>query len=537
MKYLILSVFFVIITSLFPNNSFARTWYRAESTNFVVISNLSQENTKAYITNLENFRTLLNTSYFANKSDTANPKLEIYLLRSENDFAKVMPKKSPLIAGVATNCITGQHAVARYSGDEISKDKDSKDQNENNSQIIIFHEYTHIFMFQQSGPIFPLWFIEGFADFYGTVKISEMNTVIGMASSSREQTIYKNPVLDYKYILRNERPNGMKQNDYLSMFYAESWLLTHYMITDGERRKKLSQYLIAIQNGEDSVEAFEKYTGINVKDLPKILLKYLSKLEAKSYSFKQKMNAGNISISPMPEVSEDLLLWDASLKTCLGRRYKKEIIEKIRIEAAKSPDNNYAAEILARSEIIAGDEEKAIQFYKKQIANNPSDKEALFRLGQTYFIMAKNKKFLDGEDYTSQIKNARTLFYKSYKIDDLNPENLYYFSLTSPNGYIEVDDASFNAAIEAYRLAPSVSEYAMNAAYMLIGSSDSEQAKQILSQFANMPHGGAFGEKTKEAIKVIEANGSKEDVIKKVREIYNQPHNIDKNNGNDTKNK
>lgn len=532
MKFRIYFLLSLLLSVTYPTSLFAKSFLRAESDHFIVTSGISEENTRRFIENLENFRTVLNAVYFeSTENKNYNPKLEIYLL-NDNDFSVVMPKKPSQVAGVMSYCASGLHMVSGFYGNNVQKTKDATNLNENDSQIILFHEYSHVFMFQLSGPVYPAWFIEGFADFYGTVKVTPSNAVIGMAPSMRLSTLSRGLQFDYDYLLRDERPKNMSFENYMPMLYAQSWLLTHYLLSDKERRNKFVSYLIAIHNGEDRVAAFEKYIGIKTKDLPKILGKYDTELKANVYNFKENLNPGKISFTRLPDVNPDLLLWDASLRTCLGKKHKEEILHKIQNASEKYADNLYVQEIVAHAEIIAGDKEKALKFYKERVEQNPNNPEHLFRLGQAYYTLAESGKFIDGLDKNQQIAKARTYLYKSYKLDNYNTENLFLFSRTSPNGYINSDDASFNAAIEAFRIAPTVSDYAINAAYMLIGSNENESARNILEQFTNVSHSKKLNMASKEAISVIDAGGKPEEVIAKIKNIYLQSKGIKEDDSN-----
>ena len=520
MKLRLYFVLSILLSVTYPTSLFAKSFLRVESEHFIVTSGISEENTRRFVENLENFRTVLNAVYFeSTENKNTNPKLEIYLL-NDNDFSVVMPKKPSQVAGVMTYCTSGLHMVSGFYGNSVQKTKDATNLNENDSQIILFHEYSHVFMFQLSGPIYPAWFIEGFADFYGTVKVTPSNAVIGMAPSMRVSTLSRGLQFDYDYLLRDERPKNMSYENYMPMLYAQSWLLTHYLLSDNERRKKFANYLIAIHNGEDRVAAFEKYVGIKTKDLPKILGKYDTELKANVYNFKENLNPGTISFSKLPDINPDLVLWDASLRTCLARKHKEEVLHKIQNASLKYADNLYVQEILAHAELIAGDKEKALNFYKERVEQNPNNPEHLFRLGQAYYALAQNNNLIEGLDKKQQIAKARSYLYKSYKLDSYNTENLFLFSLTSPNGYINSDEASFNAAIEAFRIAPTVSEYAINVAYMLIGSNENDSAREILKQFANSSHNRKFATSTKEAINAIDAGGKPEEIIAKIKNIY-----------------
>jgi hypothetical protein len=498
-----------------PLSAYADTWYKAESEHFVVYSNVSAKETEAYVSNLEKYRYVMGAFHQrAEADDLPSPKLDIYFVKGSDDLKKVMPEMGGNILGFARICANGAAAYSLYDGDKIKPAARILDQIENDSQTVLFHEYAHLFMLTYSGVAYPSWFIEGFAEYYGTTRIQDTQVVIGMAWSGRIYTLNtEEGHLSWAYLLQ-DAPAARQKHVYA--YYAQSWLLTHWIMSAPERKKAFTAYLKAIGEGQDTSQAFEAAFGIPVKSLNSVMRKYLNELKATVYGIKD-MPTPKISLSPLPATVNNLIMLDSGSRSCLSDAYGPVALAKIRTETAKYPDDAYAKGVLARAEIVLGDEEKALPYYQAYTAANPTDSEGFFRLGQTFYLMAAHNKLVTGETAESQIKKARAALGKAYQLDPLNPVNLYYYSLTGKRGPDYPDDSTLNAAYEAHLLMPSVREYALQAASLLILKNRLSDARGVLIPLANDPHGGAFSQWIADLVAAIDAGKSKDELLKIMR--------------------
>ena len=494
----------------------ANKWIQAESPHFVVYSDNGAKVTRDHLLKLEQYRYILSRFHgFTEEDDAALPKLTVYFVANHKDLEQTWPKANPDIAGYFKNCTEGQAALGIYQDDRIRKSKDARGQEENASQAILFHEYAHNFMFQNSEGQFPPWYVEGFAEYYSTTKIEGDTAVIGMAFSWRVYTLMQpGATISYDELLRDTWRSPKGRNDpRTEAFYAQSWLLTHYIMADPERQKQFDAYLAAYARGDDPVAAFEKAFGMPVKDLRKTLDRYLDKIMATQYRI-HDMPAPEITVTDMPVSANKLLLWDAADRLCPATADMPGLLTNIRTEAAKFPSDDYAAMTLARAEIIIGDESQALGYLKAYTATHPDDAEAAYRLGQTWFLMTVHKHVADGETAESQMKQARAALGKSYRLDPLNPGDLYYYSLALQDQAPEPTDNAINAAIAAHELAPSVESFAFQAAQLLVRKGRLSEAKDVLFPLASNPHYPELSKWVRGVIAAIDGGASKEDVLK-----------------------
>jgi len=491
----------------------AETWFRVESPHFSVYSNVDARSTEAYVRNLERYRYVIGAMYRrVGEDEPPVPKLNLYFLSRQSQFKQVWPGVAEEVAGFVRICRAGTAAYTYYDNDALQDKRRVQSQTTNDSQTVLFHEYAHHFMFEQSQLTFPRWFVEGFAEFYGTTRINDNQALIGMAWAGRVQRLTGGGLIDWQDLI-NETPTPLQQEE----FYAQSWVLTHWIMSDPARSRAFTAFLKARNSGTDGVKAFEDAFGVPVKTLDRTLSRYLGDMKATVYTIRD-MPTPDIRVTPLPESADKLLLWDSAATSCVSNDYEPVLLERIRTESAKYPKDAYAQGVLARAEIELGAEEKAIDYYTARIRDYPDEAEAYARLGQAWYLMARHDKLLPGETRESQIKKARAMLNKAYQLDPLNARNLYYFSQTGTPGPDYPDGSTLNAAYEAHLLAPAVKDYAVNAAVMLLIKGRRDEAKQALSPIANNPHGGAQAERIRKVIAAIDEGKPAAEVLTQLKD-------------------
>ncbi len=493
-------------------------WVKAESEHFVVYSNASAKLASTYAVRLEQYRYILSGFYgLTPATETPAPKLSVYFVESLRDLKQTLPAALPGVLGYYKDCAQGAGALGINEDDAVRTTKDAQSQDENTSQTILFHEYAHTFMLQNSEQRFPPWFVEGFAEYYSTTKIQGDQAVVGMAFSIRVLTLMspQSPVT-YEDILRDTwRPKKKAAlDDHIDTFYAQSWLLTHYILSDPKHHEQFDAFVTAYRKGEDPVAAFETAFGIKVKGLDKILDTYLNKnIKATLYRI-NAMPQPNIAVTPMPASADKLLLWDFASRTCASTKTYPDLLPKIRTEAQKYPGDDYAASVLARAEIIIGDEWKALDFLTPYLKAHPDDAEAQSMVGQAWYLMTVHKHILDGETADSQMKTARKALGTAYGLDPLDAPNLYYFALAQDFEKSEPSDNAINAAMEAHFLIPSVEDYSLTAADMLIRKGRMNDAKDMLVPLSSDPHNPRRVAWINHVVARIDEGASKADVLR-----------------------
>jgi hypothetical protein len=108
----------------------------------------------------------------------------------------------------------------------------------------IYHEYAH-FVQSRTGEWMPLWLTEGWAEFYQTAEILDTEVLIGKLDAPTWQFLERNALLPLSTLFTVDMHSPYyHEEDKGSMFYAESWALTHYLNRSSSRHGGILRFLM-----------------------------------------------------------------------------------------------------------------------------------------------------------------------------------------------------------------------------------------------------------------------------------------------------
>lgn len=145
---------------------------------------------------------------------------------------------------------------------------------------VAFHELTHFFI-THNVPRAPLWLNEGLAEYYGTFAIDGERAVVGRAIERHaEFLLLENQVRDLDELLETDGRSAANHGPQeVGRFYALSWLLTHYLLSQPDGPDQVADYLLSLADGDDSETAFELAFGKSLYEMEQDLRLYVARGE------------------------------------------------------------------------------------------------------------------------------------------------------------------------------------------------------------------------------------------------------------------
>lgn len=484
----------------------AETWIKAQSEHFTLYSNTSEGKTRTYIKALEQFRAL--TILLLGSSDTvAQPRFTLYVLKDQDQIRLVRPAFARQVAGIYFNCAEGDSAYSsvQTSGD-VFDDQDP-------SLIVLFHEYSHFVMFQHARTYYPPWYVEGFAEYLSTADPMKDKISIGEDNKWRSWTLAEDRQIPYARVLK---PSfgfaGDKSNNAweVESFYAQSWLLTHYMLSDTKRTKAVNAYFAEVARGADPVKSFEDTTGIKVSSLHDTLERYGRSMVYLNVPVPSYPDASITVARVAPNVGGYLL--DRSLlTTCMQADQGKAVLARLQTQSAALPDDWDLKLAVARAQLLYDKAEAADATIGPVIDAHPESFEANYLIGRIYL---KEAESASDKDRIALTDAARGFFITAYKLDKSNAANLYYLarSFQSEPGF--PDTNAVNAANAAHIMAPSIAEYAIFDAFVNLSIGKRDEAVVMLTPYAGDPHNRAQAERMQKAIDAIKAGKTAGEIMR-----------------------
>jgi hypothetical protein len=507
----ITAVFLVFLCAGFAtvHTAHAKGWVRAETAHFVIYSDIGESQTREYLEQLEAFKYLAELMLGASpNSSTSSATFTIYLLESQEALRIVRPSFNRYIGGVYLHCHEGSLAFASRPMRWDAWQADS-------GLIILLHEYAHHLMYSRMQRFYPTWYVEGFADYMSTTTLRDRTYRVGGVHDHRAPYLTDQARwLDFGVILDPARfMEAAKKGEIESLqFYAQAWLLTHYMLFDSERTRGFNAYVERLGNGENAVESFESATGIRIDTLPKELRRHRRKMAGLQVTVPNLPEAA-IKMTRLPSSQADYVLEAAVLQTCPGEEYGRELTERLRALRGKHADDPRFRLELARAELLFGDAQAARTELEVLAKMGESDAELLYLLGRSYYEAAQR----DTEQREVLMSNAAERFVAAYKLRKLHPPTLYFLSLALDNDAAP-SRSVINAANGAAVLAPSVFPYAIRAATINLRSDDRAMASRVMQPFASDPHNAAYAARVTAMIEAIRQDKGIDEIMSTIED-------------------
>ena len=234
-------------------------WLRAESRRFVVYSDAREEDVALLLSNLEKLDHLLRIYTLPSRqTEQQEPKLTLYYSGSISNLREVDDSMPANALGLYSSCASGVQGFGvqleriRSLGDEQLEKSPL-----NETLSYAFEAYARHFLYRRTDIRVPASFIDGFAQYFSSVRFSEQQMVVGRAPTAVARylrflgngSVYS---LEYEDVLQNNLANAHNyagDEGVRLEFEAKSWLLTHYMLSSDDNRKRLSRYLALIDGG------------------------------------------------------------------------------------------------------------------------------------------------------------------------------------------------------------------------------------------------------------------------------------------------
>jgi hypothetical protein len=398
---------------------------------------------------------------------------------------------------------------------------------------ILLHEYAHHLMFSRMRRFYPAWYVEGFAEYLGATKLREGNFQLGVRQEGRLIHLPSSGQwLDFEIMLDPKRFGEAVKARQVNAFkyYAQSWLLAHYMLADSARIRAFNTYFENIGRGKDGIESFESATGMKVAQLRKELGTYRREFQALRVKVPDLPDA-DVTLTRLPKEQGDYLLEAAALQTCPNDKYGRKLTEQFRAMRAKRPNDVRLRVELSRAELMYGDPKAARTELETLAASEASSFDVAYLLGRSYFDETK----LETEEQVMLRNKASEQFLKAYSLNKTDAANLYFLS-KSLDTETAPSKSVVNASTAAAVLAPTVADYAVHAALVNLRGGDRATAMRVLQPFANHPHKLEYAAKVSALLDSIRQNEETTAVITKLQEI-GLPEKEDEDEGGDDKGK
>jgi tetratricopeptide (TPR) repeat protein len=345
-------VLFLALIALGASNAWASdpTWWEVRSSHFHVITDAGEKRASEVAVRCEQMRAAFLTLMQKATADDPAP-LVIVALRNQQELDELALRGNLRHAGIFLPGIEQSFIVLDIS---------------NAPWRTLYHEYAHELLHANTSAWVQTWFEEGFAEYFSTLRSSSKDTDIGEVPAAELDFLRKNGKLfRLSDLVRvNQTSDIYNHNGPLqAAFYAQSWLLVHYLFDHGLINRTQS-FFTAMAAGVPLDEALPDSFGIQVEKLEQELVAY-----ARGEKFRYFSLPPSNGFSPEPSVKNMTPTSVSALEL--------EIRWHTRIEHSKDDALTFADE------------------YKSLLRRDPENAIALRGLGLAYLELSDYESSFD----------------------------------------------------------------------------------------------------------------------------------------------
>jgi Flp pilus assembly protein TadD len=230
-------------------------WRELRSPHFVVITDGGLSEARVVAEHFERIRAVFLKISPSMHVDPARP-VTILAAKNEHELRKLLPgyweQKGHM------------HPDGLFVG---GKDRNyvalRMDADENGGFHVVYHEYVHL-LESLNFPVLPVWVSEGLAEFYAAARIEGSDVGLGYPIPWHLELLRRGEWIPLEKLLTADHSSPLyNENDPSSIFYAESWELTHYLLTSnkGALGASFMKYVSLYASGVPSLTAARETFG------------------------------------------------------------------------------------------------------------------------------------------------------------------------------------------------------------------------------------------------------------------------------------
>jgi tetratricopeptide (TPR) repeat protein len=435
-------------------------WTEVRSPHFTVLTNSNDRDGRRIASQFERMRAVFHV-VIPSASDDAGTPIVVLALKDKKSFKALEPEaylaKNQLdLAGLFLNAQDKDYVLVRLDAEG------------DHPYATVYHEYTHYLL--RKADWLPLWLNEGLAEFYQNTDIRDPKEVkFGEPSPDDILYLRQSRLLPLTTLLGVDHNSPYYHDEQKgSVFYSESWALTHYIeITDFKSNtERLQNYAHRLAQHEDPVTAAQEVFG-DLKKLEQVLNGYVQQSNFQEFRLKSPVDIpeSSFAVRAVPGPEADAVRADVLLD--VGR--KKEAADLLESVLAADPKNEQAHETMGAMKFREHDIEAARKWYGEAVQLDSKSYLALY-----YFATMTLQSGDRGQDEAIEKSLLSSIEFNPKFAPSYDALAHFYASR-----HTKMEQAH-KMSVQAVTLEPENVIYRMNAAEILAEGQDFKNALLVL---------------------------------------------------------
>jgi Tfp pilus assembly protein PilF len=333
-------------------------WFEVRSRNFVVLTDSSEKQGLRIASQFERMRAVFHI-LMPTASDSAGSPIIVLALKDKKAMQTLEPesylaKGQVNLAGFFMRAPDKNYILLRLDAEGA------------HPFATVYHEYTHYLM-RDAGGWLPLWLNEGMAEFFQNTDIRDKEVLLGQANDDDILYLRQNPLMPLTTLFKVDYSSPYYHEEHKgSVFYAESWALTHMLtISDAQKgTSRLQDYANLLIRKQDPVTAAQQAFG-DLNQLQKSLNSYLSQLAFMMFKMNKAVpvNESTFQVRAIPATDADAIRADVLVYN-QRTRDAQVLIDQVLHD---DPNNALAHETMGFLKFREGDKEAAKKWYGEAV--------------------------------------------------------------------------------------------------------------------------------------------------------------------------
>jgi tetratricopeptide (TPR) repeat protein len=464
--YKYVTALFLAFLSLPARSSDPSThWIEVKSPHFIVLTDSNEKQARRIAGQMEQMRAVFHLLVPNATADSGAP-ITIVALKDKKGFQALEPAaylaKGQLdLAGLFVRTADKSYILLRLDADG------------EHPFATVYHEYTHLML--SKAPWLPLWLNEGLAEYYQNTDIHDKEVLLGQASENDILYLRQNRLLPLATLLKVDYSSPYyHEEEKGSVFYAESWALTHYIeVTDRQKNTThMTDYVKLLAQHEDPVIAAQHAFG-DLNQLQNSLISYINQGEFKMLTLPAVVTVDPASFQPRPVSQPEANAIRADVLINTGRMQEAQTL--LEASLRDDPNNALAHEAMGDLKFHENDIPAATKWFSEAVQLDSKS-----YLAHYYFAVMSLQT--GGHDHDAAIESSLQTAIK------LNPD--FAPSYDALAMFYAARNQKFDEAhllnVKAVQLDPANLNYRINTATVLSQQRDFPGAISVLKSAANL---------------------------------------------------
>jgi tetratricopeptide (TPR) repeat protein len=450
-----------LLILILASQAFAqKSWVEVGSPHFNVLTDAGDKQGKEIAVRFEQMRAVFGSQFHKSKVSLPVP-LQIIAFRNQGEFRKYAPlwKGKPV-------------ELAGYFQGADDRNFIALDMSSNDPYVVVFHEYAHLLLHANFPPM-PVWFDEGFAEYFSSLKVSGKTVEYGNIPENLPYILQNNHWMPILNLLSTERDSATyNERDKNTLLYAQSWITVHYIMSE-QKLPEAAKYLQLTQIEHKPVaESIKQAFGVEPAALDKAVHDYFSGTHKYYRADAPQFEAGPTQSRKVEDPTAQAILADLHAHS---KDYQQLAVQEFQTVLEKDSSNEIATRGLGYLYLRQGEFDKAAELFKR--ASLADSKDA--RLHYLNALLINRVAIKEGKP-PAQPQVMRDELQAAIALDPAIADsyNLLAFALAADGKY----EPAVSAEKKAIERNASYEPYQINLAHLYVQWQRWDDAQAVLSR-------------------------------------------------------